>query len=101
MRRGGAEANAWARALWRARVVLALGGCAAAAGCGGLTGNHEDVVNGKALFVSKCGTCHTLARADTKGTTGPNLDAAFQRARRDGFKNSAFRGMVEGQIAHP
>jgi plastocyanin len=59
------------------------------------------VVNGKQQFVSKCGTCHTLARAGTKGTTGPNLDEAFMRARQDGFKNSSFAGIVEGQIAHP
>ena len=99
MRRGGADIR-------RAGVqhALAVSACAAAAlaasGCS-LGAEHDNVVNGKELFVSKCGTCHTLARADTKGTTGPNLDAAFQRARRDGFKNSTFRGMVEGQIRHP
>jgi uncharacterized cupredoxin-like copper-binding protein len=84
--------------------ALAAGGCAAAAlaasGCS-LGAEHDNLVDGKQQFVSKCGTCHTLARAGTKGTTGPNLDAAFQRARRDGFKDSTFRGMVEGQIAHP
>ena len=26
------------------------------------------------LFVANCGTCHTLAAADTSGTVGPNLD---------------------------
>jgi YVTN family beta-propeller protein len=29
---------------------------------------------GKALFVSNCGGCHTLARASTSGSVGPNLD---------------------------
>ena len=28
----------------------------------------------KALFVSKCGSCHTLAAAGTTGQVGPNLD---------------------------
>jgi uncharacterized cupredoxin-like copper-binding protein len=100
MRRGAAEGNRRAGVLH----AVAIAGCAAAAvaasGCS-LLAEHDNVVNGKQLFVSKCGTCHTLARADTKGTTGPNLDEAFQRARRDGFKDSAFRGVVEGQIAHP
>src|SRR5690242_13347346 len=82
------------------RMTLALAALAAGlGGCSVATGDNE--VNGKTLFVQKCGTCHTLARAGTKGVTGPNLDAAFQRARRDGFKNSTFAGMVEGQIAHP
>jgi DNA-binding beta-propeller fold protein YncE len=30
--------------------------------------------DGKAIFASNCGGCHTLARADTSGSAGPNLD---------------------------
>jgi cytochrome c6 len=30
--------------------------------------------NGKQIFESKCGSCHTLKDAGTKGTVGPNLD---------------------------
>ena len=30
--------------------------------------------DGKALFVSNCGSCHTLAAAGTKGQVGPKLD---------------------------
>ncbi len=29
---------------------------------------------GKALFVSSCGSCHTLKNAGTSGAVGPNLD---------------------------
>ncbi|HEX6117759.1 MAG TPA: cytochrome c [Solirubrobacterales bacterium] len=29
---------------------------------------------GRELFVSSCGSCHTLAAAGTTGTTGPDLD---------------------------
>jgi mono/diheme cytochrome c family protein len=29
---------------------------------------------GKQIFVQNCGSCHTLADAQTTGTTGPNLD---------------------------
>jgi uncharacterized cupredoxin-like copper-binding protein len=64
-------------------------------------GKSADVINGKQLFVSKCGACHVLARASTKGTTGPNLDQAFQRARKDGEGESTFAGVVRGQIKDP
>jgi len=83
---------------------VALAACVVApaliSGCQ-LTGTTADVSKGKTLFVSKCGSCHTLARAGTTGVTGPNLDAAFERARRDGFGQSTFAGMVEHQIKYP
>jgi len=84
---------------------LALGACvigvaAALSGCG-LTDRGDNVVNGKQLFVSNCGSCHILARAGTKGVTGPNLDQAFARARQDGFGESTFEGIVHRQIGQP
>lgn len=65
--------------------------------------SSPDLVNGKTLFVGKgtCGSCHTLARADTKGTQGPNLDDAFAEARRDGMNEDTVEGVVKRQIAHP
>ena len=30
--------------------------------------------NGKQIFITKCGGCHTLKDAGTTGTQGPNLD---------------------------
>ena len=78
-------------------VALAAG--LVAVGCGS-RGGHEDLVNGKTLFVQKCGACHTLARANTKGIQGPNLDAAFATARADGFKDSGIEGVVRDQISH-
>ena len=42
-----------------------------ATGCGR---EDPDMANGKQLFVERCGSCHTLARACTTGVTGPNLD---------------------------
>jgi plastocyanin len=71
-----------------------------AAGCGG-AGDDADVVAGKQMFVKKCGSCHVLRRAGTKGTTGPDLDEAFQRAEKDGFGESAIRGVVKKQIEYP
>ena len=78
--------------------VLAV--VALAAGCGGGRGGQPDLVNGKTLFVEKCGSCHTLARAGTKGIQGPNLDAAFVEARRQGFGDSGIKGVVYNQISH-
>jgi plastocyanin len=85
--------------------MVVLVGCAAAAalasGCGGVASGQANVIHGKEQFVAKCGVCHTLARAGTKGTAGPNLDEAFARARLDGFGESTFAGIVEQQILQP
>lgn len=68
------------------------------AGCGRDTAN---LANGKTEFVNKCGACHTLDRAGTKGTQGPNLDAAFVQGKRDGMNDDTIKGVVLRQIAHP
>jgi plastocyanin len=57
--------------------------------------------NGKKLFVAKCGACHVLERAGTRGVTGPNLDAAFRQDRRDGIPSDTIRGVVHQQILYP
>jgi mono/diheme cytochrome c family protein len=69
--------------------------------CGGVKDPQADVVAGKQLFVQKCGSCHVLARAGTKGTTGPNLDEAFQQSVKEDFGQSAIRGVVYKQILYP
>src|SRR5688572_7302258 len=79
----------------------AIGAMALFAGCGGLTDRGDNVINGKQQFVAKCGSCHILNRAGTKGVTGPNLDQAFARARQDGFGDSTFEGIVHRQIGQP
>ncbi len=91
--------------MWRGGYgSLAVAGCVVAAvllsGCE-LTGGGRNLVNGKQLFVDKCGACHTLARADTTGVVGPNLDQAFARARSEGFGQSTFEGIVHRQILIP
>ncbi len=60
-----------------------------------------DAANGKKLFVQKCGSCHILRRAGTKGVIGPNLDEAFQQDRRDGYPSDSIRGVVREQILYP
>jgi mono/diheme cytochrome c family protein len=87
----------------RARVLapLALASLVAVAGCGGKS--SADLANGKKLFAGKatCGSCHSLARANTRGTQGPNLDDAFATDRRNGLGESTIEGLVLNQIAHP
>jgi mono/diheme cytochrome c family protein len=36
----------------------------------------EAPTDGKSIFTTTCGSCHTLSDAGTTGTVGPNLDAA-------------------------
>ena len=84
--------------------MLACGAVAAmlaTSGCG--RAQTADLVKGKQLFAGKatCGSCHTLARANTRGMVGPNLDDAFLADKRDGLGKSTIRGLVENQIAHP
>jgi mono/diheme cytochrome c family protein len=43
------------------------------------TGEEEDAgteVDGQAVFVENCGSCHTLSAAGTSGAVGPSLDGA-------------------------
>jgi mono/diheme cytochrome c family protein len=79
----------------------ALGAVALALSLGACGRNDPNLETGKAKFVEKCGSCHTLARAGTQGTTGPNLDTAFQAALRDGFDRDTIEGIVHSQVLHP
>ncbi len=76
----------------------------AATGCG-TTGLPEagsgDATQGKELFKAKCGQCHTLADAGTKGVIGPNLDDAFRQSRVDGLGDTTIQSVVRDQIAYP
>lgn len=86
------------------RVVVLLAGAAATAmavsGCSA-SNDNPDLVAGKQLFVQKCGSCHVLSRAGTKGVTGPNLDEAFQQSLAEGFGRSSVRSVVHKQILYP
>ena len=61
--------------------MVGLGGCA-------LKHSTGNLVAGKKLFAAKCGSCHTLAHANTDRPVGPNLDDAFRQDRIDGVKSS-------------
>jgi cbb3-type cytochrome c oxidase subunit III len=87
----------------RARLLVLALAAALFTGCGS-TGVPEggDTAAGEGLFKAKCGVCHVLKDAGTAGTTGPNLDAAFARARtKDGFEESTIRSVVRNQIEYP
>ena len=71
----------------------------ACTGCGSVKHDpNPDLIAGKQLFVAKCGSCHTLARAGTKGVVGPNLDEAFRTGLAEGEERNTVRGIVEGQV---
>src|SRR5215208_3319795 len=73
-------------------IALALGACGR---------DEPDLESGKAQFVEKCGSCHSLERAGTAGNVGPNLDTAFQTALADGLDRDTIDGIVNRQILHP
>jgi plastocyanin len=77
-----------------ALLLVALGGCQ-------LKHPTTNVVQGKQLFVEKCGSCHTLDHAATSGTVGPNLDDAFRQDRADGVKSTSIEGLVSYWIRYP
>ena len=77
--------------------VLAL----AAGGCALKGGQNISLVKGKVLFVKHCGSCHTLARAGSKGVTGPDLDAAFAESIHDGLGRNIISGIVQQQVEYP
>jgi mono/diheme cytochrome c family protein len=77
-----------------AMIVVSLGGCA-------LKHSTANLVTGKQLFASNCGSCHTLSHANTTGTVGPNLDDAFRQSRADGVKGTSIAGLVDYWIQFP
>jgi len=72
------------------------------AGCGGVKQDpNPNLIAGKQEFVAKCGSCHTLARANTRGIVGPNLDVAFRADIAEGLGRNTIRGVVHGQVLEP
>ncbi|MDQ2984563.1 MAG: cytochrome c [Actinomycetota bacterium] len=86
----------------RAAVPLLIALAALVTGCGSEGGiaKSGDPANGKKLFLTKgrCGSCHVLKDAGSKGATGPSLDDAFAADKQHGFKESTIRQVVRDQI---
>ena len=89
---------------FRAR-LLGVAACALLAGglsaCEDNVEANADLLAGKKAFAQKCGSCHVLERAGTRGATGPNLDDAFRQALAEGFGRGTIRGVVADQIKFP
>jgi plastocyanin len=87
---------------WRAGAGGLLGTLAlAGAGCSVKGNDNANLIQGKQQFVAKCGSCHAMARAETKGVVGPDLDEAFRASIAEGLERNAVRSVVEGQVAYP
>jgi mono/diheme cytochrome c family protein len=75
-----------------------------ASGCG--TGGPTEGGNasaGRKLFNAdaRCGSCHTLKDAASRGTVGPNLDAAFAQSKAEDYRLSSIENVVRDQIRYP
>ena len=95
--------------------IVALAASAAIVSACGAESREPDLANGKRLYTGQladgqkkptanyqpCGACHALARAGSSGTAGPDLDAAFAQARKDGMTSATVEGVVHGQIVAP
>lgn len=95
----GSRARSAAARVGAGGAVLAL--AVPFAGCSVKGGENANLINGKIAFVAKCGSCHTLERAGTKGIVGPNLDESFRASVNEGLGRGSIRGVVEGQIKNP
>jgi mono/diheme cytochrome c family protein len=101
--------------VFRRRSIACLLVAALAAGATACGKSNADLENGKRLFTGAladpkmkptagyqpCGACHALARAGTSSTAGPDLDAAFFAARKDGMTAATIEGVVHRQIEIP
>jgi mono/diheme cytochrome c family protein len=90
------------RAALLSLAALALAGC----GTGGLAPEEgANVADGKLLFTQRCGGCHTLREAGTRGSVnnpagGPNLDEAFSASRSEDFPQDTILQVVHDQIKY-
>ncbi len=84
------------------RALLALAALSAVAlassGCGTTSADSQ---RGNVLFKEKCGVCHEMAHAGSKGQIGPNLDDAFAAARAAGEGGDTIEGIVKAQVEFP
>ena len=51
---------------------------------------------GKDLFVTNCGACHTLAKAGTDGVVGPNLDELLGAGTAEGNEPRVLTAIENG-----
>jgi plastocyanin len=94
-----------ARTLLRNRLIAVLAGGLVATALSACENDNvpkdADLIAGKKAFAERCGACHVLRRANTKGTQGPDLDAAFRQSLADGLGRDTIHGVVLDQILYP
>jgi mono/diheme cytochrome c family protein len=68
------------------------------------TTTTDEASAGRAVFVSSCGSCHTLSDAGTSGAVGPNLDGTSLtqeqialQVRNGGGAMPAFEGQLSDE----
>ena len=67
----------------------------------GVPGKGGGPQSGKDIFVSNCGSCHTLANAGTSGKVGPNLDGlkpSFARVQRQVINGGVIMPAFKGKL---
>ena len=87
-----------------AGVFLAALIAAFGSGCGtGGPSEGGNTSNGKKLFLTtgKCGSCHELKDAGSRGQIGPNLDDAFRQVKSESYEDSGIENVVLDQIRFP
>ena len=87
----------------RAVVVWSLLAAAIVTGCTGARTSREaaDLDEGKRLFSEKCGSCHVMADAGTRGQLGPNLDNALGYPRKQKIAESTLYEITLDQMRIP
>ena len=88
-------------------IAYRLGATGSATTTSAATTTVASGVNGKQIFISNCGSCHTLGAAGTSGSVGPNLDqlkpdsaTVEQQVRNGGGGMPSFEGSLSSaQIA--
>ena len=88
-------------------IAYRLGATGGATTTSGATTTVAGGVDGKQIFISNCGSCHTLGAAGTSGSVGPNLDqlkpdaaTVEQQVRNGGGGMPSFEGSLSSaQIA--
>ena len=86
-----------------AGVFLAALIAAVGSGCGtGGPSEGGNTSNGKKLFLTagKCGSCHELKDAGSRGQIGPNLDDAFRQVKSESYEESGIENEISEIRVH-
>jgi mono/diheme cytochrome c family protein len=90
-----------------AAALLLAPGCGGGSNAGSAAAPGERVAGARVFADAGCGSCHTLAAAGSKGTTGPNLDqlkpsrgSVLRQVERGGIGMPSFSGKLSSDEIH-